>query len=143
MLDFRRNVLQGKVRYQAIRAYLAQICFNKWMERYRSVKRMAAHEDRIRYMYEGNPELSPEEGYIELEKARETGEQNRIRLAQIEEGMQTLTQRCRQILRLAIVDELPMARIAEVMKLANANVAKTTKSRCYHKLLEYIGHFGK
>lgn len=141
VLDFRKNVLADKVEFKAIRAYLARICFNKWMERSRAGQRKqmrSSDETTLEYV----PETSPnaEEMQIANEEMRAQQQEDEVRLSWISEGMAGLSEKCQRILRLAIVDELPMATIASVMGLANANVAKATKFRCYQKLVDFISH---
>jgi RNA polymerase sigma factor (sigma-70 family) len=130
ILDFRANVLMRKVEYQNIKAYLKRICWNKWLAASRHKVRVKGKEHNVaRYIYSNprNNEVSEEAANI---RAR--------RLSAINKSLQTMNERCRQILQMAIIDRLSMSEIATHFNFASANVAKTTKSRCYKKLLSLI-----
>jgi len=144
ILDFRRNVLAGKVEYKAIRAYLARICFNKWMERSRNKRRNEIHLAELAQVTDQMDGTSdPETLLVQQEEIKARATQQQIEIAQIEAGMAALSEKCRKILMLAIVDEVPMARIAELLGFANRHVAKTTKSRCYQQLVNHVSNLQK
>lgn len=127
VLDFRKNVLLGRVDFQNTQAYLRRICWNKWLALARTINRQDNSKEAVTSMLYGNSETveDMEENYTS-------------RLAELEGAMQQLSEQCRKILYMAIADELPMAEIAIQLNLASADVAKTSKSRCYKKLLEIV-----
>lgn len=130
MLDFRKNVLHDKVAFQNIPAYINRICWNKWLETHRKKTRQEKANQMSQMHYQAgmeNPELTTSVEELHNE-----------RLAQIEAGMQHLSEQCRKVLYMAIADGRSMADIAGQLGMASADVAKTTKSRCYKRLLEYI-----
>ena len=130
VLDFRSNVLKNKVAYQNIPAYLQQICWNKWLEESRRIKRIQNNQTEMQYHYDTQTTQQGE--HVDHEEAHLS------RLKQVEQAMHRLSEQCRRILYLSIADGMPMAEIAETLGLASADVAKTTKSRCYHRLLKYL-----
>lgn len=130
VLDFRSNVLNDKVEYENIQAYLKRICWNKWLAASRQRIRIQKKKESVeRSLY--NP-------YVEVEISEEAKVLRNNRLTAINESMKMLSTRCRQILQMAIVDKLSMQEIALEFNFASPHVAKTTKSRCYKKLLEHI-----
>jgi len=68
----------------------------------------------------------------------EREELHKSKVEQIDNAMQQLSEKCRQVLYMAIADGLSMADIAAQLGMASADVAKTTKSRCYKRLLDFI-----
>lgn len=137
VMAFRQNVLQGKAVYQNVKGYLATICWNKWLERSRSRQRKLKKQDDIkRQLY-----VVKEETYDPLVKQEETQEAlaaTQARIIVLQQAMAKLSAKCQQILHLSIVEEVSMKMIAEQMGFASANVAKTTKSRCYRKLIGMV-----
>ena len=129
VLDFRKNVLQDRVNYQNIPAYLQRICWYKWLETIRAKQRHDRHRDMI------SSQLYPESAGL---SSTEVEEDFTARLGQLQEGMQQLSAQCRKVLTMAIADDLSMAEIAAQLGMASADVAKTTKSRCYKRLVEWI-----
>jgi RNA polymerase sigma factor (sigma-70 family) len=129
ILDFRKNILQDKVEFQNVQAYLRRICWNKWLASARTTNRQDSKLGIV---------ASTLYAHAETETIEEMEELYTSRMAQVEEAMQQLSEQCRKILCLAIAEELSMSEIARQLNLASADVAKTTKSRCYKKLLELI-----
>lgn len=129
VLDFHANVLLDKVEFQNIQAYLRRICWNKWLAFVRNTERKDKKQDMVTsQLYDRANDLNTEE-MEDLFKAQ---------LSQLEQAMQQLNDQCRKVLYMAIAEERPMAEIAAQLKMASSDVAKTTKSRCYKKLMELI-----
>ncbi len=61
------------------------------------------------------------------------------RMADLQKGMEQLTERCRQILISRIVHGLSMPDIAEQLGMANADTAKTAKNKCLKRLKSLLG----
>jgi len=130
LMEFRKNALHDRILFQNIRGYLRKICWNTWLAMARTKARQDSRRDTVTsqlYANHDDPETETtmEELYAE-------------RLALMQNAMDQLGERCRTILYMAIADKISMQEIASQMHLANADVAKTTKSRCYKKLLEII-----
>ncbi len=138
VMAFRNNVLKGErpdLRY--LRAYLSKICWNMWMAHNRSQerkekKREAVQEKLYGAEWENMDHLSREE------EEREEVQAKQKKLHLIQQAMQKLSEQCRRILQLFIVEGKSMNEIAEMLQMKNANVAKTTKSRCYNRLMKEI-----
>ena len=131
VMDFRDNVLQDKVYYQNVKAYLKQICWYKWMEGTRKRKRQEQQTEEVRrrlYADEVEPEAERLAG----------GDEQRKQLTMANQALQQLSDKCQRILRMAIMESMSMSDIAMAVGLANANVAKTTKSRCYQQLINHV-----
>lgn len=130
ILDFRKNVLNDKVAYGNVAAYLKRICINKWLAEYRDNTR--------RHLVETQSETMHYQGDISMLDSESMEDVLSRQSNQLDTAMQQLSAQCRTILTMAIGDERSMKDIAEHLGLASADVAKTTKSRCYKKLLELI-----
>jgi RNA polymerase sigma factor (sigma-70 family) len=138
VIAFRTNILKGErpdPRY--LRAYLARICWNMWMAHSRSQERKAKKQGIVQEELYGTAmenfdhlTTSEEERMEALEKGK--------KLQIIQRAMENLNEKCRKILQLFIIEGKSMKEIAEQLNMANANVAKTTKSRCYNRLMKEI-----
>ncbi len=129
VLDFRKNVLKDKVDFQNIQAYLRRICWNKWLAMARTNNRQDNSEEAVTTILYESTDTETTNAMEELYASR---------LAQIELALGQLSDQCRKVICMAIADEISMSEIAKQLNLASADVAKTTKSRCYKKLLEII-----
>ena len=137
VMAFRRNVLQGKAVFQNVKGYLATICWNKWLESSRAKQRHFKKQEEVeRQLYVVKEEPVDHLVLEEERKAEQTQKNQRFQL--ITTAMAKLSEKCQQILKLAIIEELPMKEIAQIMGFASANVAKTTKSRCYNRLIKSV-----
>lgn len=128
VLDFRKNVMHDKVDFQNIQAYLRRMCWNKWLALVRTAERQDKKQEAVAselYSNDAETDQSMEEFYT-------------TRLNHLEEAMQQLSEQCRKVLYLSIAEEISMSEIAQRLQMASADVAKTTKSRCYKKLIEII-----
>lgn len=130
VMDFRSNVLQDKVVYQNIPAYLHRICWNKWLEQSRKKTREAGAVQLANSLLTSDVQ--------DPEAVQEAEDMQTRQRALVEQAMQQISGQCRTILWMAIADKISMAEIATQLKMASADVAKTTKSRCYKKLIEII-----
>lgn len=125
ILIFRDNIMEGKLtKVTHLRAYLYKICENRYREQqyYRNRERQA--EDIIRtLLYETDPYLPddlPQKKALVMKAFRYLGEN------------------CRKVLHYYYFDHLTPEEIAEKMNMANTNVVKVTKSRCYKKWVEAV-----
>ena len=129
ILDFWKNVLRDKVLYQNIPAYLRRMCWNKWLAFVRTKQREESKLEDVKASLYDTPDAQTNETMEQLYN---------VRLTMISEAMEQLSTQCRNVLYMAIAEELSMAEIAARMEMASSDVAKTTKSRCYKKLIEVI-----
>ena len=131
VLEFRNNVLRDKVKYRNIKAYLKQICWYKWLDESRRRRRVNSKSEDVRLtIYAGHATSTSD-----LQDEEQVKQQQ---LAMARQALERLSEKCQRILKLAIIDQLAMTEIAELLGLANANVAKSTKSRCYKYLLAEV-----
>lgn len=129
VLDFRSNVLHDKVEFQNIKAYLRRICWNKWLAQSRTSTRRHLKQQIVTAQLYDPPDEETLENMEDLYSSR---------LSQLNAAMQQLSEQCQKVLSLSIAEELPMTEIAKHLNMASADVAKTTKSRCFKKLIEII-----
>lgn len=128
LLVFRQNILSEKIEtLSSVGAYLNATCINMVRESWNYRRRYKKKEDAVRLLlYEKNHTAS-EEGMCEEELLRI----NRIALSK-------LSDKCRGILTAFYVYNIPMKEIAEEYGLANADVAKMTKSRCFRQWMREV-----
>lgn len=138
VMAFRANVLKGErpdPRY--LRAYLARICWNMWMAHSRSQVRKSKKQDKVQdALYKENTEHT--DPLILAEEASEASRLKANKLNKVQQAMKKLSEKCQKVLTLFIVEGKSMKEIAVQLNMASANVAKTTKSRCYNRLMKEI-----
>ena len=130
LLIFRENVMTGKLtKVDHLRAYLYRVCENRYREQQRCQQRERQAENTVRaFLYESNPALPddlPQKKTVVMQAFRYLGEH------------------CRQVLHYYYFDHLTLEEIAKKTNLANSNVAKVTKSRCYKKWVEAVAALKK
>ena len=128
VLIFRENVVQGKVTEIAhLRAYLYRICLNRYHEQQQRKEKVRQTEGEVRFrLYEVCADSANELDDLLQKKAL------------VMEAFRYLGENCRQLLHYYYFDHLSLAEIARKMNMANANVAKVTKARCYKKWVEAV-----
>ncbi|WP_462251215.1 RNA polymerase sigma factor [Ekhidna sp.] len=124
IMSLREKLLEGKLdRVMNVKSYLYKSCYHMLMERIRKKKREDSQlDDIVKFYYESQYHES-----VNFDPAL-----MKITLS----AWDYLTEKCKDILHFFYVDKLRMGEISELMGLASADVAKTTKSRCYKALLE-------
>ncbi len=132
VINFREKAIAGKINYMTnIRNYIYTTCLNMQRVNYQTQKRISAKQEEV-LMYFQTPETFDAESDDDLHNYEET----MIEISM--KAFQQLDQRCQQILKNFYVKGVKMAEIAQNLGLANANVAKTVKSRCYKKWMEEV-----
>ena len=131
VLSFREKILTGKIEYLTnIRNYLYGTCKNMWLHRYRHLKTKTEKEPEIlQYFYDECSEL------LDIENASEPNSEL-LKLTRV--GLEQLKDKCKRIIELFYIREYSMTQIAEEMSFSSPDVAKTTKSRCFAKLMESV-----
>lgn len=124
VLILREKVMEGKIEQLTnTKYYLYKTCENIYLARLKSDKRKRQKLDDLKYFYYQSSLVEGEEEWdARLQKAAK-------------QAWQELTEKCRDILNYFYVDSLRMTEIMELMDFASADVAKTTKARCYKKLM--------
>ena len=124
ILIFYENVKLGKLtEVRHLRAYLYKICQNRYYElqhQQECVRRAKDHIHTQWYEYEIPPDDIAQKKALVMQAYRYLGEN------------------CRRVLHYYYFDHLTLEDIAQKMGLANAQVAKVTKSRCYKKWREAV-----
>jgi len=131
LLIFRDSVIQNKVKeVKNLQNYLIGICMNVFRRNLRENKRKIDKVEDVRRELYGE-----ESNYLERTIEKEMFQGN------LQLTMKTFRQldlSCQEILRLYYVEELSMKEIANELGLASNDVAKTKKSRCYRRWLQYV-----
>ena len=135
LLNLREKVVSGKLEaVQNLPAYLFGACRNRWLKIVeQKQKKVQKTGEVFRYFYE---DRFGEDAFDQLVQNEENDSlllEKQERLHKILKALKTLTEKCQTILRLFYVEEKTMQEIAEQMQFSSADVAKTTKSRCFKK----------
>ena len=123
VLIFRDKILQGQIKQlRGLKTYLYKICENNFLaELKRSIRNHQKEEEITRHFYANSQSEEHHSQLLQQAALRAWGQ---------------LTDRCQDILHYFYVEELRMEEIAELMDLSGPDVAKTTKSRCFKKLMQ-------
>jgi len=126
IINFREKVLADKVTYLTdVKYYLGQTCLNMFYVRIKQKQRWDRNTSDIeRFFYESDYVID-EDDY----------DYNRA-MNITRKAWSLLKEKCKDIIHYFYIDRLKMSEIAELMDFSSADVAKTTKSRCYKKMLE-------
>jgi len=128
ILNFREKALKGKITYLTqMRNYIYTTCINMHRVRYsQQLKAIQRKEEVLMYFQSGEVEVEQENSF----------EEQRMDLTV--RALRKLDKKCQGILKSFYVDEMKMSEIAKKFNFTNANVAKTSKSRCYKKWMEEV-----
>jgi len=112
-----------------VEPFLKRVAWYQWHKNIRSAKR---HGEREREFIDS---LDAEDAPDALEEMV-SAEQGTKRMSQLREAYKTLSERCKAVLELGFFAEptYSAAEIAEILELANANVARVTKTNCIKSL---------
>lgn len=129
VMAFRENLIEGKAAYLTnVRSYLFSIGMNICRARRRQRNREEERKpDVLQYFYDYLDNGSQDEGECRDEM-----------IAVSEKAMESLGEKCREILTLFYLESKSMKQIAEKMGFSGSAVAKTTKSRCFKKLMQAV-----
>lgn len=138
VLTLRDKVLKGELtELSSLKAYLYRTCWNMWQEQNRRRARLQKHSQDIReQFYEES--LEDDDPLVREEVESQNRAHYEQKLAATREALARLDEKCRQILQLFYLQRMRMKAIAEQMQFASADVAKTSKSRCYKKWMKEI-----
>ena len=128
ILNFREKALAGKLEYlTSFRNYIYTTCYNMWLVRYEKEKSARKKQPVVeRYFYEAAEEIG------EISAAEYKEEMLNIS----NKALEMLDEKCRTIIKYFYLQKMKMDEIAKAMGFSGAAVAKTTKSRCFKKLVE-------
>lgn len=125
VLIFKEKVESGKVKYlTSLKTFLYKICENNYLARLKADKSKNKKLTDLEFYYYSSD-------YMEEEDAEFT--ELLSKAAKV--AWQSLGEKCKDIISYFYIDKLKMDQIAGLMGFSSANVAKTTKSRCYKQLV--------
>ena len=133
VMIFRDNILKGSLKELSnLKSYLYGICLNIQRQNSRANKKLVhAPDQSVEALFFQEIMEDPMTDGIEEEFSEEL-------LQTCMETLELLTANCKAILEEFYVFGSSMTEIAKKLNLSNANVAKTTKLRCYKKWRELI-----
>lgn len=127
ILNFREKIISGKIETLTDeRAYLLTTCKNMFLVKLKKEQRINKAVMEINAL---NDPIHSDDG--------ESNYKDEI-LKVTEEALLTLPINCQNLLKQFYFNKLSLEEIAKSMDLANANVAKVSKSRCFGKLVDQI-----
>ncbi len=122
VLNFRQKIITNKIQYLTnTRNYLFTTCYNMWLVKHAKEKvKHARIHDVVSELYSEHTDTTDPESMRVISTT----------------ALASLGEKCQQLITLFYLEELPMKEVADRLGLANAEVAKSTKSRCFKKLME-------
>ena len=125
VIVLREKVLSGNIsKLTNTRNYLYKISENIFLTQLKKERRKENRlPDLVEYYYSDNH--LDQKHNIENENLRQATEY----------AWQQLNEKCKDVIYYFYVDKLRMSHIAELMGFASADVAKTTKARCYKQMI--------
>lgn len=130
ILELRDKILSGKLDHLLnAKSYIFGICYNMWLSEQRvKRKNMDGSLDIINYYQQ----------YLKEDFLFSENEVDfKTQLIDItNQALETLDEKCRRVIKYFYLEKRNMEEIAKIMDFASADVAKTTKSRCFKKLVE-------
>ena len=122
------SVVYGKVsEIKSMKNYLIGICINIARRQFNKVSRFRDKMEEIRSFFQKHEDNSINDNNF-MDQMKQVS-----RLA-----IDNLTEQCRKIITYFYLYQLSMKEIAAELQLANSDVAKTLKSRCFKKLMNHV-----
>ncbi len=124
VMIFREKVLDGTIQELTnVRYYLYKTCENKYLARLKSERSQKTKVSDVEQFFYTSSFVNAEDEWDEgLSKSAKR-------------AWEELGEKCKDILYYFYVDSLRMAEISELMGFSTTDVTKTTKARCYKKLI--------
>jgi RNA polymerase sigma factor (sigma-70 family) len=130
VLNFRDKIIKDRITIITdLRSYLYATCKNMLLVRFKKEKRIVAAAANL-YEPMDNSE-------IEFDNENTLTYHEEI-FKLTEKALTALPEKCQALLRAFYFDKNSLDEIAVKYNMANANVAKVTKSRCFQKLVKII-----
>lgn len=127
IIIFYESVANGKFTdLKAVKSFLVGVCKNLAKRDQVKKTKIEKKEDELRLLFYKENDYSIDDN--------ETEKMKRICYNAIEQ----LSNHCRRIILAFYIDRLSMVEIAEKFNLANSNVAKTMKAKCFKSLLGFV-----
>ena len=133
IMIFRENILDGKLtELSNMKSYIYGICLNLYRQKNRQNQKFVyASDNSVEELFYQEITQDPLTQSIEDEFTNDM-------MSSCIETLDLLSAKCKEILEDFYFGKMSMEEIASNMNLSNAQVAKTTKSRCYKKWKELI-----
>lgn len=128
VLNFREKLIDGRIEYLTdLKSYLFATCNNMFLARLKRASRVmkAVHE------------LSNAAENIEMDGDNESQFREEL-LDTVNEALDQLQEKCREMLQMFYFQKLSLDEIANRFNMANANVAKVSKARCFQRLINEV-----
>jgi len=112
-----------------VEPFLKRVAWYQWHKTIRTAKRQGDHEREVIESIDTDFEPDALEHMVNSERGSE-------RLSQLRKAYKTLSERCKAVLELGFFAEptYSATEIADILELANANVARVTKTNCIKSL---------
>lgn len=124
VMNFREKLLGDKIdTLVSERAYIYKTCYNMYLVQIEKEKRWSKKANDIEFIYYSS-DYQTESGF----------DQNLLDATK--SAWNQLSEKCKDIISHFYVDKIRMDEIAKLMGLNSADVAKSTKARCYKKFKE-------
>ena len=122
VMNLREKLIKGAVEAVTnVRSYLYKTCHFMLMDRLRKKSRQSqVEEDVVRFFY-GSTHTTENDPF----------DKELLEITNI--AWNEISEKCKDILHYFYVDRLEMKEIADLMAFASADVAKTSKSRCFRQ----------
>lgn len=121
IMNFREKLITDKIDHLiSEKAYIYKTCFNMYLVRVEQEKRWKKKLNDIELLYYSS-DYNIDSGFDE------------DKLEATKSAWVQLSEKCKDIISYFYIDKRSMTEIAELMELNSADVAKTTKSRCFKK----------
>ncbi|MEP1781859.1 sigma-70 family RNA polymerase sigma factor [Reichenbachiella sp.] len=129
VLNFREKVMYGQIEYLTnLKAYLFSTCHRMWLARYNKEKMQRKQLNEVYdELYDNDMIISRKENHRKISF----------------QALNRLGDKCKTLLTLFYIENKRMTEIAEIMGFTGADVAKTSKSRCFKKLLLEVDQLQK
>lgn len=135
LLEFRDKVISGRLeQVMNLKSYLFGIGYNMWLNRQKQRRKHQDNESDIERFYYN---------YLEDDIFGSELDYKEELLKLSTEALANLDDKCKKLISYYYLDNLNMAEIAEKLDFSSSDVAKTSKSRCFKKLLENVKELEK
>lgn len=126
VLNLREKIITDQLSYLSnVKYYLGQTCANMFYVRIKQKQRWDRQApDLERFFYES--------GYV----IEETDYDYEQAISMTRTIWSKMKEKCKDIIHYFYIDKLRMEEIAELMGFSSADVAKTTKARCFKRMLQ-------
>lgn len=137
LLELRDKVLSGKLDHLInAKSYIFGICYNKWLSEQRIKNKTVQNANDVEIYYQQ---------YLKNDFLfGDDGVDFKMQLINItNKALESIDEKCSKIIRYFYLEKQNMEDIAKTLGFASADVAKTSKSRCFKKLVKKVKELEK